>query len=119
MSLRLALALATAIAAVAMLIACSEKKADAPAGDASRAASASSSPAPAPTSTQVPYAAPGPATFSIIGGRNEGPLDIEQFMPYLVHIREGDAQAKPIAMKRIQFTKPKEPIAQAIVPAAR
>ena len=90
MSIRLGLVLAAAIATVALLIACSEEKADAPAAIPTPAASASSSPAPAATATQPPYAAPGPATFTVIGGRNVGPIDIEQFMPYLVHVREGD-----------------------------
>lgn len=54
----------------------------APGGDAA-------TPTAAP-STAVEYAAPGPATFSVIGGRNEGPIDIEQFLPTDINIRVGD-----------------------------
>ncbi len=93
MSLRFALALAAAVAAVSILIACSEKKAAAPTANASPAASAASagaSPAPTGAPAQPAYAPPGPATFTVIGGRNQGPIDIEQFMPSDIHIRIGD-----------------------------
>jgi len=36
------------------------------------------------------YAPAGPATFRIIAGKAQGPVDVEQFMPYDVHVREGD-----------------------------
>jgi len=51
----------------------------------------SEQPTVAATATQeVTYAEPGPATFTVIGGRNEGPIDIERFLPESIHIRVGD-----------------------------
>jgi len=51
------------------------------------------SPAAQGTAAATPepqYAPSGPQTFSVIGGRNEGPIDIEQFLPADIHIRTGD-----------------------------
>ncbi len=48
--------------------------------------------APAPTATlPITYAPPGPTTFRVIGGRNDGAIDVEMFMPTDIHIREGDS----------------------------
>jgi len=48
-------------------------------------------PAGDPSAAAPPeYAPPGPQTFSVIGGRNEGPIDIEQFLPSNIQIRVGD-----------------------------
>jgi len=44
-----------------------------------------------PTVAAPSTAAPGPVTFDVIGGTHDGATDIEAFMPYDVHIREGDS----------------------------
>jgi len=49
-----------------------------------------STPRPEATEPAVTSAPPGPATFRVIGGRNEGPIDIEQFLPRDVRVRVGD-----------------------------
>ena len=41
--------------------------------------------------TQSEATVPSPATFSVIAGRADGAMDIEQFMPAAVHLRVGDA----------------------------
>jgi plastocyanin len=38
----------------------------------------------------ITFAAPGAATFHVIAGKAQGAMDIEQFMPRDIHIREGD-----------------------------
>lgn len=49
------------------------------------------------TATAVPIsvstAPPGPATFRVLGGKAEGAIDVEMFMPQDVRIREGDSIA--------------------------
>ena len=75
---------AIALALAAILTACDDEKAASP-----PAPSVAASPLAA-TPTRVPLAPPGPATFTIIAGDTDGPIDIEQFMPSFVHIREGD-----------------------------
>lgn len=105
MTFRLTLLLASAVTVVTMLVACRDEQPAAPAPGASSAnsvapvspapgaspaPSASAAPVPDATPAQVTYAAPGPATFTVIGGRNDGPIDIEQFLPSDVHIRVGD-----------------------------
>lgn len=53
-------------------------------------AAASAPPEPSAT-VAVAYAPAGPVTFKVIAGRAQGAIDIERFMPYDVHVREGDS----------------------------
>jgi plastocyanin len=46
---------------------------------------------PTASPPQVTFAAPGPAAFSVIAGQSSGAVDIERFMPYDIHVREGDS----------------------------
>lgn len=52
-------------------------------------------PAAEATATAAPIAvttaAPGPATFRVLGGKAEGAIDVEMFMPQDIRIREGDS----------------------------
>jgi plastocyanin len=50
--------------------------------------SAATTPPVVPTIT---FAQPGAATFHVIAGKAQGAMDIEQFMPRDIHIREGDS----------------------------
>jgi plastocyanin len=47
-------------------------------------------PAPTATSTAAPPAAAGPTTFTVLAGATDQSIDIEQFMPATIRIREGD-----------------------------
>lgn len=46
--------------------------------------------APTAPAVAITYAQPGHATFHVIGGKAQGAMDIEQFMPRDIHVREGD-----------------------------
>jgi plastocyanin len=80
--------MAFSLAAMASL-ACSDDGADESEVEGETPTIAVGSPQPQET-VEVSYAEPGPTTFSVIGGRNEGPIDIEQFLPTDIHIRVGD-----------------------------
>lgn len=71
--------------AAALGWACADEEPDAP-----EPSPTSSTPAPTAT-VAVTYAPPGPTTFRVIGGRNDGAIDFESFMPADIHIREGDS----------------------------
>src|SRR3990170_3457004 len=75
------IALATAV--LALLAACNdgEEPPAAPSPAATVVAASPTPPTPAP---------PGPTTFRVLAGATEGAVDIEQFMPATVRIREGD-----------------------------
>jgi plastocyanin len=91
---RLAVVAAIAAAIIAVFaIGCAGDDGAQPTAPASPAAAASTqaeASASAGTTPLADYAPPGAATFHVIGGRNEGPIDIEQFLPSDVHIRVGD-----------------------------
>ncbi|MBI5284049.1 MAG: hypothetical protein HY874_03060 [Chloroflexi bacterium] len=46
---------------------------------------------PTASPLNVTFAAPGPAAFSVLSGYTTGAIDIERFMPYDIHVREGDS----------------------------
>jgi plastocyanin len=48
------------------------------------------SPPATPAATAETFAPAGPVTLNVIGGKADGAMDIEMFMPADVHIREGD-----------------------------
>lgn len=83
--------------AVAASLACSDSSDGKPtpgAATAVQSAVAATSPAAAATVAAPPPGAPalaGPVTFAVIGGKAEGAIDIESFMPADVHVREGDS----------------------------
>lgn len=83
--------------AVAASLACSDSSDGKPTPGAATAvqpAVAATSPAAAATVAAPPPGAPalaGPVTFAVIGGKAEGAIDIESFMPADVHVREGDS----------------------------
>ncbi len=84
------LLLAAVVALSVAAYACDDDDAPAPQATATGAA-----PYAATTATAAPAAvataAPGPATFRVIGGKAEGAIDVEMFMPQDVRIREGDS----------------------------
>lgn len=89
MYVRSPIRLAAATAALSMLVACSggsSKQAATAVPSAPLTPQAEASPSP----VAVTHAAPGPATFSVLAGTSDGAYDIERFMPYDIHVREGD-----------------------------
>ncbi len=88
---RIALA-AGGLAVAAFALGCSgDDKTPAATPAAASTPVATQSSAAAPTPAPSTAAQPGPATFSVIGGRDEGAMDIEMFMPADIRIREGDS----------------------------
>jgi plastocyanin len=65
---------------------------------------------PSATAT-ITFALPGAATFHVIAGKAQGAMDIEQFMPRDIHIREGDTiewTAQGIEGHTVTFFKDEE-----------
>ncbi len=90
MSIRRAVAIAVIVASATLLIACRGGDGSAPPPPSPSAAPSTVEVVATPTTAPVAYAPAGPATFTVLGGKAQGPFDIEQFMPALIHIREGD-----------------------------
>jgi plastocyanin len=91
MSLRFLIAAAVVgLALAAVAAGCSDDEDQRPAAATVAATVAAAAPAAAATEA-VSVAAPGPATFKVIAGKAQGAIDVEQFMPYDVHVREGDS----------------------------
>jgi plastocyanin len=93
-NLRLPLFVALAVACVALLaIACDSGDDNSPAPTSSPAAASSPQVEASPdgdSTAFADFAPPDAATFRVIGGRNKGPIDIEQFLPSDIHVRVGD-----------------------------
>lgn len=89
------------------LLSCGGDSSPAPAATLG-ATSAGSTPPVAPTIT---FAPPGAATFHVIAGKAQGAMDIEQFMPRDIHVREGDTvewAAQGIEGHTVTFFKDEE-----------
>ncbi len=91
MKLRLALCCAATLSAVVMAtIACDEGDSPPDTPVAATPFAAATSPSASPAAGAVTTAPAGPVTFNVIGGKADGNIDIEMFMPADIHIREGD-----------------------------
>lgn len=81
-----------AVATAAIFVACdgdSDDETSTPVSSSPDAEATSSSDDDAPA-IPMTFAEPGPTTFSVIGGKSDGPLDVEEFMPADMRVRVGD-----------------------------